>query len=77
MEHLPLTGSDRAPYGLTLIGAGIAATGFGIYWQLRIPGDTHAQSVSLTPTATGALDGIAGRFWCSKGCRLDMRLVGG
>ncbi len=51
-----------APYGLTLIGAGIAATGFGIYWQLSTPGDSQAPSVSLTPTDTGAMASISGRF---------------
>ena len=51
-----------APYGWTLIGAGVAAAGFGVYWQLSIPGDSHAPSVSLTPTGTGAMASIGGRF---------------
>jgi len=53
---------NSAPYGWTLLGAGAAAAGFGVYWQLRTPGDSQAPSVSLTPTATGAMAGIGGSF---------------
>jgi hypothetical protein len=53
---------NSAPYGWTLIGAGIAAAGFGVYWQLSAPGDSQAPTVSLTPTATGALACIVGSF---------------
>jgi len=51
-----------APYGWTLLGAGVAAAGFGVYWQLSAPGDSRAPSVSLTPTQTGAMAGIGGSF---------------
>jgi hypothetical protein len=51
-----------APYGWTLIGAGIAAAGFGVYWQLSAPDDSQAATVGLTPTATGAMASIGGSF---------------
>ena len=51
-----------APYGWTMIGAGVAAAGFGVYWQLSASGDSQAPSVSLTPTGAGALAGIRGAF---------------
>jgi hypothetical protein len=50
-----------APLGDALIGAGVAAAAFGLYW-LSAPGDSHAPGVSLTPTGSGALAGIGGSF---------------
>lgn len=51
-----------APYGWTLIGAGLAAAGFGVYWQLSAPGDSQGPSVGITPTGTGAMASIGGSF---------------
>jgi hypothetical protein len=51
-----------ALYGWTLIGAGLAATGFGVYWQLGVPGDSHGPSVGISPTDSGAMASIRGSF---------------
>jgi hypothetical protein len=51
-----------APWGWTLLGVGAAAAGFGVYWELGTPSDSQPTSVSLTPTATGAMAGISGSF---------------
>jgi hypothetical protein len=51
-----------APYGWTLIGAGLAATGFGVYWQLGAPGDSQGPSVGISPTDSGAMASIGGSF---------------
>jgi len=51
-----------AAYGWAMIGAGIAAAGFAVYWQLSAPGDLQSPSVSLTPTDTGAMASIGGVF---------------
>lgn len=53
---------SSAPAGWALISAGVAATGFGVYWQLSAPGDSQVPSVALTPTETGAMASIGGTF---------------
>jgi hypothetical protein len=50
------------PYGGVLIGAGVAAAGFGVYWYLSAPGDSHAPALSLTPTGSGAMASLGGSF---------------
>jgi hypothetical protein len=51
-----------APAGGALIGAGVAAAGFGLYWQLSAPRDSTPAGVALGPTRGGAAAGIAGSF---------------
>jgi hypothetical protein len=51
-----------APIGGVLIGAGVAAAGFGLYWQLSAPGDSLAPGVGVTPMRGGAMAGIGGSF---------------
>jgi len=51
-----------APLGGALIGAGVAAVGFGLYWQLSAPGGSRAPGVTLIPTGAGPVASIGGRF---------------
>jgi hypothetical protein len=51
-----------APYGDALIGVGVAAAGFGLYWKLTAPGDSLAPGVASTPTRAGAVAGIGASF---------------
>jgi hypothetical protein len=44
------------------VGAGVAAAGFGLYWQLRSPRDGQRAAVSLNPTSDGALASVQGSF---------------
>jgi hypothetical protein len=51
-----------APYGWAVIATGVAASGFGVYWQLRARDDSPARTMSIVPTAGGAIAGIAASF---------------
>ncbi|HEU4732248.1 MAG TPA: hypothetical protein VFT22_30345 [Kofleriaceae bacterium] len=51
-----------APYGGALIGAGVAAAGFGIYWYVSAPADSRGPAVTLTVTGSGGVAGIGGIF---------------